>query len=133
VKQKYKTAVSLLPLPSSSSIRLAVERYMVRQPSPGDILRSLADRMDAAAAAGEGMAGVATHEPPHEAAEWLPDYRQRANRRTYRCTYEHAARLEQLSAATGLSQTTIIRLALAEERERAARGLEARGGKPRTY
>jgi hypothetical protein len=119
--QSYKTAVSLYPLPPSGEIRDVVERYMARQPSPGDILRSLADRLDAAEAAGEGAAGAPTHEPLHEAAEWLPDYRERTHRRTYRCDEKHAAHLERLSAATGLAQTTIIRLALAEERERSQR------------
>lgn len=103
---RHITAVSLHPLPAGPAIREAVEAYLAASPRPSDVLRQLADLMDA----GEVPP---LSQPVHEAGEWLDDYRNRVNRKTYRCTEDHARDLAAMARATGLSQTSIIRLALA--------------------
>lgn len=103
---RHITAVSLRPLPAGPVIREAVEAYLAASPSPSDVLRQLADLIDAGQVPPLAQ-GV------HEADEWLADYRDRVNRRTYRCTEDHARNLATMARATGLSQTAIIRLALA--------------------
>lgn len=59
--------------------------------------------------AGEIPAGPS---PVHEHDGYLPDYRDYAYRKAFRVPKEVRQKLRQLSFATGLAQTAIIRLAL---------------------
>ena len=99
------TAVSLNPLPSSEELRDALTAFLDRHPRPSDVLRGFADMLDA----GEVPAGPS---PVHEHDGYLEDYRECAYRKSFRVSEEVRQKLRQLSFATGLAQTAIIRLAL---------------------
>ena len=107
------TAVSLEPLPPRAELRDVVDEYLARAPRPGDVLRALADALDAA---GTLDALPARAVPVHEAQTFLVDYRKRVHRTTYRCTAEHALRLAALAQATGLAKSSVVRAALAARR-----------------
>jgi len=112
---RYVTAVSLRPLPPSAELRETVDAYIHRH-SPAEILRHLADRLEAAEAGGADPDGVAAlaPRPVHEANEFYgrEEYAERAFRRTYRADGDHVRRIAALSLATGLCRTAIIRAAL---------------------
>lgn len=99
------TAVSLNPLPSSEELRDALAAFLARHPRPSDVLRGFADMLDA----GEIPEGPS---PVHERDSYLEDYRECAYRKSFRVPDETRQKLRQLSFATGLAQTAIIRLAL---------------------
>ena len=99
------TAVSLNPLPSSDVLRDALTAFLDRHPRPSDVLRGFADMLDA----GEIPASPS---PVHEHDGYMEDYREWAYRKSFRVPEETRQKLRQLSFATGLAQTAIIRLAL---------------------
>ena len=110
------TAISLDPLPSGPHIRGALLDYLDARPRPGDVLRDLAARLDAAEDAGARALIPGREQPIREADELLPDYREQAHRRPFRLTKAEAARLHATARATGLYATSIIRAALAHAR-----------------
>ena len=101
------TAVSLNPLPTSEVLRDALTAFLNRHPRPSDVLRGFADMLDA----GQIPAGPS---PLHEHDGYLEDYRQYAYRKAFRVPEEVRQKLRQLSFATGLAQTAIIRLSLSQ-------------------
>lgn len=108
---KYITAVSLNPLPSGPEIRQIVEDYMDRIGRPSDLLRELADELDRYERTLNRL--PPDFAAPREASTYLYDYKDHANRRTYRCTADHVRRLDALGRVTGLDRTALIRAALA--------------------
>ena len=101
------TAVSLNPLPTSEVLRDALTAFLDRHPRPSDVLRGFADMLDA----GQIPAGPSS---VHEHDGYLEDYHQYAHRKAFRVPEEVRQKLRQLSFATGLAQTAIIRLSLSE-------------------
>lgn len=101
-------AVSLNPLPSSKVLRDTLSDFLDQHPRPSDVLRGFADMLDA----GEIPAGPS---PVHEHGGFLDDYREHAYRKSFRVPEEVRQKLRQLSFATGLAQTAIIRLALNQD------------------
>jgi hypothetical protein len=101
------TAVSLNPLPTSEVLRDALTAFLDRYPRPSDVLRGFADMLDA----GQIPAGPA---PVYEHDGYLEDYRDYAYRKAFRVPEEVRQKLRQLSFATGLAQTAIIRLSLSQ-------------------
>jgi len=110
-RSHFITAISLNPLPKGPELRSIVDAFLQRQRKPGDILRAMADHLDAVEDRRNLPARFKAHK---EADTLLDDYKDRAYRLNYRCTPEHAAKLAALSFATGLDQTALIRLALFE-------------------
>jgi len=99
------TAVSLNPLPTSDVLRDALTAFLDQHPRPSDVLRGFADMLDA------GQMPVRMS-PVHEHEGYLEDYRQFAYRKSFRVSEELRQKLRQLSFATGLAQTAIMRLSL---------------------
>lgn len=104
------TAISIYPLQSAEVLGGALLKFLDQNHKPSDILRSFADMLDATEKF-DGITMVYEHD-----GIWV-DKRKSIFQRSFYVSEETQQRLRAASLATGLSQTSIILLALNTQAE----------------